>query len=103
MSSDSSSYKVLAPTGKSNTRHIPLAASIADLSGKTICAMRHTFRADETFAMIEALFRERYQNIRFISNSKMPDSTAASPEQQAELIKILREKGCDVLLAGNGA
>src|SRR5580658_5374341 len=103
MSRVSSAYKVLAPTGKSNTRHIPLAAPIADLSGKTICAMRHTFRADETFAMIEALFRERYQNIRFIPNSEMPDSTAASPEQQAELIKILREKGCDVLLAGNGA
>ena len=103
MAVSSDFYRVLAPIGRTNSRQVPLAPPIADLSGKTICAMRHTFRADETFAMIEALLRDRYQNINFIPNSGMPDATASSAEQQAALIGILREKGCDALLAGNGA
>ena len=97
------SYKVIAPIGKSTFRQVPLAPSLPNLSGKTICAMRHTFRADETFPMIEALFRKHYENIRFIPNSEMTDLTAASAREQAELIRVLREKKCDVLLAGNGA
>jgi hypothetical protein len=97
------SYKVVSPIGKWNTTQVSIAAPIPDLSGKTICAMRHTFRADETFPMIEALFREKYANIKFISNYEMPDPKISSPKEEAELAKVLREKGCDVLLTGNGA
>ena len=97
------SYRVLSPIHKSTARMASLAPPIPDLTGKTICAMRHTFRADETFPMIEALFRERYDDIKFIPNTEMPDSTSASPEEAARLTKALKEKGCDVLLTGNGA
>ena len=99
----SDSYKVLAPVNKATTETASLAPPIPDLSGKTICAMRHTFRADETFAMLEALFREKYNNIKFIPNTEMPDSTSASPEEAAQLARVLKEKGCDALLTGNGA
>ena len=99
----SDSYKVLTPVNKATTETASLAPPIPDLSGKTICAMRHTFRADETFAMLEALFREKYNNITFIPNTEMPDSTSASPEEAAQLARVLKEKGCDVLLTGNGA
>ena len=97
------SYKVLSPIHQSTTKMASLAPPIPDLSGKTICAMRHTFRADETFPMLEALFREKYDDIKFIPNTEMPDSTSASPAEAAELTKVLKEKGCDVLLTGNGA
>ena len=99
----SHSYKVLSPVNKSTTETASLAPPITDLSGKTICAMRHTFRADETFAMLEALFREKYNDIKFIPNTEMPDSTSASPEEAAQLARVLKEKGCDALLTGNGA
>jgi hypothetical protein len=97
------SYKVLSPIHQSTTKMASLSPPIPDLSGKTICAMRHTFRADETFPMLEALFRETYDDIKFIPNTEMPDSTSASPEEAARLTKVLKEKGCDVLLTGNGA
>ena len=97
------SYKVLSPIPKSTTKMASLAPPIPDLSGKTICAMRHTFRADETFQMLEALFREKYDDIKFIPNTEMPDSTSVTPEEAAQLTKVLKEKGCDVLLTGNGA
>jgi hypothetical protein len=99
----SDSYKVLSPVNKSTTERASLAPPLPDLSGKTICAMRHTFRADETFQMLEALFRETYKGIKFIPNTEMPDSTSATPEEAAQLTKVLKEKGCDVLLTGNGA
>jgi hypothetical protein len=103
MSGNSNSYKVLSPVPKADDKKVSLAPPLPDLSGKTICAMRHTFRADETFPMLEALFREKYNNIKFISNTEMPDSTSASPAEAAALTKVLKEKGCDVVLAGNGA
>jgi hypothetical protein len=103
MSGISDSYKVLAPIIKSNNGRISLAPPIADLSGKTICAMRHTFRADETFQMLAALFQEKYSNITFISNTEMPDMKPTSPAEEAELARVLKEKKCDILLVGNGA
>jgi len=96
-------YKVLSPVTQSTVKRVSHASSIPDLSGKTICAMRHTFRADETFPMLEALFREKYNNIKFIPNTEMPDSTSASEKEAAQLTRVLKEKGCDVLLTGNGA
>ena len=59
MSGILNSYRVLSPVPREADKRVSLAASIPDLSGKTICAVRHTFRADETFPMIEALFREK--------------------------------------------
>lgn len=103
MSEIVNSYKVFAPITNSASREVPLSSPIPDLSGKTICAIRHTFRADETFPMIEALFRENYEDIKFISNTEMPDMKPTNAAQEAELTRVLKEKECDVLLAGNGA
>lgn len=103
MSAVPNSYEVLAPVVDVAGKRVPLAGPIPDLTGKTICAMRHTFRADETFQMIAEIFREQYSEIKFISNMEMPDFTCASPQEAAALTKVLKEKGCDVLLAGNGA
>ena len=103
MSGISNSYNVLSPITKAADKKVSLAAPLPDLSGKKICAIRHTFRADETFPMLEALFREEYSNIKFIPNTEMPDAKPTTPAEAAELTKVLREKGCDVVLAGNGA
>jgi len=53
--------------------------------------------------MIEALFRERYKAIKFIPNTEMPDLRPTNVAEEAELTRVLKEKECDVLLAGNGA
>lgn len=96
-------YQVLSPITESHTQKTCLAPSIPDLAGKTIGAMRHTFRADETFPMIEQLLREKYSNLKFISNTDMPDMRPTNAAEEAELTRVLKDKGCDVLLAGNGA
>lgn len=105
MSATVGSYKVVSPIGKSSAKRVPLAAPIPDLSGKTVCAgaLRYKFRTDETFPILEGLLRERYANIRFIPHYEMPDLGLSSQEQETQLTRALKEKGCDVLLAGNGA
>lgn len=96
-------YRVLSPIPKDSGRDLKLAPHIPDLSGKTICALRHTFRADETFVMIEALLKEKFSDINFISNFDMPDARPATVAEEQELIDVLLSKGADVVLAGNGA
>ena len=96
-------YRVLSPIPKVNEHAQKLASHIPDLTGKTVCALRHTFRADETFPMIETLLKERWPDINFISNFDMPDARPTTAEEEAELVAVLREKGADVVLAGNGA
>ena len=96
-------YRALSPVPNGSDRELKPAAHIPDLSGKTICALRHTFRADETFVMIEQLLKERYSDIHFISNFDMPDARPATAAEERELIDILRAKGADAVLAGNGA
>ena len=103
MSGNSGPCKVLSPVGKTNAKKVQLSPHLSDLSGKTICALRHTFRADETFQIIEELFHRNYPDIKFISNHEMPDLNPTTAEQEAHLIRAFRERGCEVVLAGNGA
>ncbi len=100
---DANYYRALSPIPVKTEKRLPLAPHIPDLSGKTFAAFRHTFRADDTFLMIEALLKERYENITFISNHDNPDARPATPEEEAQFIELLKTKGVDVVLAGNGA
>jgi hypothetical protein len=97
------SYKVLSPMGASTVGKSPIASPIPDLSGKTICAMRRIFRADETFPMIEKLLKERFKDIKFIPNWEMPEFRVATPADELAFARLLHEKECDVLLVGNAA
>ncbi len=103
MPGTASLYRVYSPVTASASLKTRLAPPIPDLSGKTIGAIRHTFRADETFPMIEALLKERFSGIKFIPNTEMPDLRPTNAAEEAELTRVLKDKGCDVLLAGNGA
>lgn len=104
MSENAQTYKVLAPVGVSPRKRVhSLAPAVRDFNGKTICAMRHLFRADESFPMLEKLFKERFENITWISNHDMPDERVATAADEQALADVLRAKGCDILLAGNAS
>ena len=99
----SETYRVLSPVPRDSGRRVRLSAPLPDLSGKTVAALRHTFRADETFPMIEALLKEAYPGLTFLSNFDMPDARPATPQEEAELAAVLKARGVDAVLAGNGA
>ena len=103
MTAECGIFRVLSPVPRSAGRSISPAPAIPDLNGKTVCAMRHTFRADETFALIGGLLKERWPGVRFIPNTEMPDARPATPEEETQLISALRKRGADAVLVGNGA
>ena len=103
MTETTAAYRALSPVPKEAAARLTLSPPLPDLAGRTICALRHTFRADETFPMIEALLKERFPGVRFLSNHEMPDARPATPEEEEELIAVLREKGAEAVLVGNGA
>ena len=103
-------YEVLSPVAseprnsiKNDNKVKALSPPLADLAGKTICAMRHVFRADETFPIIEALLHEQFGDIKFIPNSVMPDLKVGNADERETLLSALQENGCDALLIGNAA
>lgn len=103
MSTIPGSYKVFSPVTQAANSGARLAPPLKDLNGKTFAAIRRTFRADETFLMIENLLREKYRDIKFIRNTELPDLRPTNAAEAAELTRIIKERNIDVLLAGNGA
>lgn len=102
MNTTEATVRILSVTGLPPARSVyPLSPAPKDLRGKTICSMRHLFRADETFPMLEKLFAEHFGAITWISNHDMPDERIGSAREEQQLAAVLREKGCDLLLAGN--
>jgi hypothetical protein len=96
-------YEVLSPVGQSTGKILPLSPSIPDLNGRTICEIGRSYRSDETFPMLEQLLRQQFPAVKFVHNNEMPDSLDISIAEITNLANLLQQKGCDVLLSGNGA
>jgi hypothetical protein len=77
------------------------------LNGKTICEIAATgatyWRADKTFPVIRELIKKRYPEAEFITYTEFPDGHAQwYPVPLDEIGGLLKGKGCDALLLGNG-
>ena len=105
--------KVLKPfhSGKARTQNAP---RLDTLKGKTICEAYRAqsatrgdpFRASETFPVIRKQLQKRIPGVKIVPYSDFPSELAsneypywASPDKIGE---ILRSKGCDAVLMGNG-
>lgn len=103
-------YEVLSPLGEPAVETVTLAPRLATLEGKTIAELWNGgFRGDESFPVIEKMLRERYPTVKLIPYTEFPLTTIASfhPEKKEQTLAALRaalkEKGCDAVIAGNGA
>lgn len=94
-------YETVYPLGRSTAKAARVQAPVQDLKGKTICGSGHSFVGDEVVAEIVALLRKEYPDIKFIPNSELPPE-ASTPEQMAALGKLLKSKGCDLVLSATG-
>lgn len=83
------------------------ASRLDTLQGKTICEVWHTgdYRADATFPVIRELLQKRFPELKFVPytefprGKKFPDMHWVPFDEAAE---VLRQKGCDAVLLGNG-
>ena len=106
--------KVLRPcgSGKARTKNAP---RLDTLNGKTICeAFRSMYtsgtgsawRESDTFPVIRELLQKRFPDVKVVPYSDFTRDLSsgeypywASPDKIGE---VLRAKGCDAILAGNG-
>jgi hypothetical protein len=77
------------------------------LNGKTICEVWATghYGADRTFPMIRRLLQERYPDIKIVPYTEFAIGKPKATERWGPLEKvaeILKGRGCDAVLVGNG-
>jgi hypothetical protein len=89
--------EVLNPLGLLEVRQ-EAAPRLADLHGKTICEIWQTgmWIADETFPIVRELLQARFPDAKFIPYSDFPRGTTD------EYVALVKAKGCDAVLVGNG-
>ena len=86
------------------------APRLPDLNGKPICEVWNGphWRTKETFPYIEELLKMRFPNIKFIPYSEFPpyeepDTSVTLYGKPEEITPVIKEKGCDAVILGNGA
>jgi len=94
------STEVYDPTGivEATESHAP---RLADLKNKTIGELSdRVWEHDRTFALIRELLQKRFPDIKIIPYTEFPNVYGV---EEDELIKKLKEKGCDAVIVGNAA
>jgi len=97
-------YEVVHPLGEETAEAGHLAPRLDTLNGKTICeAWNGLFRGERTFPKIRELLEKRYTGIKTIPYTELPSLGVVGIEEALKVLPdVLREKGCDALIAGNG-
>lgn len=97
-------YEVLRPVGEVTRTAVKSAPRLDTLDGKTICeAWNGLFRGEKTFPRIRELLKKRYPNAKFVPYNELPSLNVVTVEEGLKALPdVLRQKGCDALIAGNG-
>ena len=77
------------------------------LNGKTICEVWATghYGADRTFPIIRRMLQERFPDVKIVPYTEFPIGKPDISKRWGPLDKVaevLKEKGCDAVLLGNG-
>jgi hypothetical protein len=100
---------VESPVGVQAVRVAGIAPRVPDLNRATVGEVWNgVFKGDATFPLIRSALRARYPNIRIAPFESFPhvpgaDSPSAQRDRARLIAALAREKGCDAVIAGNGA
>ena len=81
------------------------ATRLDTLQGKTICEVSATgyWRSQMTFPVIRDLLQKRFPDATFVPYTELPvGRTDRYPVALDQVGDLLKEKGCDAVLLGNG-
>lgn len=101
-------YEVISPVGRLGFDRKGVAPRLETLQGKVVCeTWNQGFKGDLMFPVYRELLKERYPGVNVIPYTEFPSSTLqGSSEYQREVARKIaataKEKGCDVLISGNG-
>ncbi|HEX2829619.1 MAG TPA: hypothetical protein VHP37_24960 [Burkholderiales bacterium] len=100
---------VLSPEGLDAVKRTGPAPRLSSLEGKTVCEVWNgVFKGDVTFPIIRAQLRARYPGVRIVPYTELPHAPATDhPARQRalalEIAALVKAKGCDAVISGNGA
>lgn len=100
---------VVSPVGAHAVNPTRTARRIDDLEGKTICEIWNgVFKGDITFPIIRKRLKEKYPGLKVIPYTEFPHAPGSdNPMQQRQhaqhIAALVKEKGCDAVISGNGA
>jgi hypothetical protein len=98
-------FGVVSPEGLTRVPERPARASLDDLNGRTICEVWDwLYRGDLIFEGLRDELRSRYPGIKIVGyenfgNIHGPDAARVL----RQLPELLKEHGCDAVIAGVGA
>ena len=102
-------YTVVSPLGDPVVKMITMASRLDTLDSKTVCMVwNHAFKADIALPAIGKSLKEKYLDIKIIPYTEIDAAIQAadredpSAEEATILRVVLKEKGCDALISGNG-
>ena len=102
-------YSVVSPLGDPVVKMITMGPRLETLAGKTVCMVwNEAFKADVTLPAIGESLKEKYPDIKIIPHTEVDAAIEAaerenpSADEAAILRAVLKEKGCDALISGNG-
>jgi hypothetical protein len=102
-------FEVLSPEGLDAVERQGPARRLDSLDGKTVCEIWNgVFKGDITFPIIRAQLQARYPGVRIVPYTEFPHAPASdNPARQRalaqEIAALVKEKGGDAVISGNGA
>ncbi len=92
--------EVFEPTGALEATQLH-APRIDNLAGKTICEIWNGhFEGQRTFPLIRELLKKSWPTVKFIPYTELP--IGRRQIQARDIGKIVKDKGCDAVIVGNG-
>ena len=101
--------EVVSPVGLEAVKQGGAARRLDDLDGKTICEFWNgVFKGDITFPIIRKLLKEKYPGLKVVPYTEFPfargsDNPTRQREFAQEIAALVKARGCDALISGNGA
>jgi len=99
---------VISPIGAEAVEQKNLAKRLDTLNGKVVAEVwNEDFKGDIMFPIYRELLKERFPDVKIIPYTDVPyASLKGTPSYQRkvldEIIHVLREKGADAVITGNG-
>jgi hypothetical protein len=97
-------YEVMHPVGEAASHPASSAPRLDTLNGKTLCEVWNAgYRGDRTFPKIRELLEKRYPGVKIVPYTEFPLARHYDIDEiLKDLPQLLRQKGCEALISGNG-
>jgi hypothetical protein len=101
-------YEAVSPVGEVAIETIPVSPPLDTLEGKTIGELSaDMYSYDVSYPVIREIIKDRYEGVEIIPHTEFPEITMMTSGTEYEAyvenqIAMLKRKGCDAVLLGNG-